>query len=85
MERDPWHYGTWEGARDATREANLQLSLADKIKILEDMQQMTLLFHRQRQREGLPVDPKIAPLLERAVAEEPASFPPPPASPPPTS
>lgn len=84
MERDPWHYGTWEGARDATREANLKLSLADKIRILEDMQQMTLLLHRQRQREGLPVDPKIAPLLEAAVAEEQASYSPPPASPPPT-
>ncbi len=83
MTRDPWHYGTWEGARDAVREANLKLSLADKIKIMEDMQQMTLLLHRQRQREGLPVDPKIAQLLERAVAEEQASYSLPSAPPPP--
>lgn len=74
MKNDPWHYGTWEGARDATREDNLRLSLVEKIRILEDMQQTTLILHRQRQREGLPVDPKIAPLLEVAVTEEPANY-----------
>lgn len=79
MNRDPWHYGTWDGARDATREANRQLSLAERIRLLEDMEQLAVRFQRQRRREGQPVDPRIAPLLaESAVAEEPARYPSPP-------
>lgn len=74
MTTDPWHYGTWEGARDAKREANLKLSLAEKINTLEDMQQMTLRLHRQRLHNGLSVDPKIAPLLDLAVAGEQAGY-----------
>ncbi|MDQ5979332.1 MAG: hypothetical protein QG602_2306, partial [Verrucomicrobiota bacterium] len=34
MTRDPWHYGTWEGAREARREANLARTLAEKILML---------------------------------------------------
>jgi len=71
MKFDPWHYGTWEGARDGVREENLKLSLVEKIQMLEDMEQLAVRIHRQRLREGLPVDPKIAPLLEkRLVAED---------------
>jgi hypothetical protein len=82
MARDPWHYGTWEGARDARREADLCRTLAEKILILEDMERLAISLHRQRLRQGLPVDPKIAPLLaEPLVAEDPAPYrssPPPP-------
>ena len=85
MKFDPWHYGTWEGARDGVREENLKLSLAEKIQMLEDMEQLAVRIHRQRLREGLPVDPKIAPLLEQPlVAEEQAPYqdaPPPPPQP----
>ena len=83
MERDPWHYGTWEGAQDARREDNLKLSLAEKISLLESMEKIAVAFNRQRYREGLPMDAKIAHLVEAAVAEEqtpylPTKFPPPP-------
>ncbi len=74
MKRDPWHYGTWEGARDGVREDNLKLSLIEKISMLEDMEQFALILHRQRYREGLPIDPTIAPLVEAAVAEEQAAY-----------
>jgi hypothetical protein len=75
MKFDPWHYGTWEGARDGVREENLKLSLAEKIQILEGMEQLAVRIHRQRLREGLPVDPKIAALLEeRMVAEDQAPY-----------
>ncbi len=85
MKYDPWHYGTWEGARDGMREDNLKLSLAEKILLLEDMEQVAVAFNRQRYREGLPLDPKISALIEAAVAEEqsaylPAKTPLPPAS-----
>ena len=83
MKRDPWHYGTWEGARDGMREDNLQRSLADKISILEDMERIAVAFNRQRHREGQPVDPKIASLVAAVVAEEQASYSPPSTSPPP--
>ncbi len=86
MKFDPWHYGTWEGARDGVREENLKLSLPEKIQMLEGMEQLAVRLHRQRLREGLPVDPKIAPLLmEPLVAEEQAPYFPetPSASPPP--
>ena len=84
MKFDPWHYGTWEGARDGVREENLKLSLAEKIQMLEEMEVLAVRIHRQRQREGLPVDPKIAPLLEeRLVAEEQAPYQPEPPSAPP--
>ena len=75
MKRDPWHYGTWEGARDGVREDNLQLSFAEKVSMIEGMEQLALIFNRQRHREGLPLDPKIAPLVLAAVAEEQAKFP----------
>ncbi len=74
MKSDPWHYGTWEGARDGMREDNLKLSLAEKISLLEDMEQFALILHRQRQRDGLPIDPRIAPLVAAAVAEEQAAY-----------
>jgi hypothetical protein len=77
MKRDPWHYGTWEGARDGMREDNLRLSLADKIIILEDMERIAVAFNRQRYREGQPLDPKIASLVAIAVAEEQAADSPP--------
>ena len=84
MKFDPWHYGTWEGARDGVREENLKLSLAEKIQMLEEMELLAVRIHRQRQREGLPVDPKIAPLLEeRLVAEEQSPYQPEPPSAPP--
>lgn len=82
MKRDPWHYGTWEGARDGVREDNLKLSLKEKISMLEGMEQLALVLQRQRYREGLPMDPKIAPLVEAAVAEEQAGYAP--AKPPPS-
>lgn len=69
MKLDPWHYGTWEGTRDGVREENLKLSLSEKIQILEDMEQLAVRIHRQRLREGLPVDPKVAPLLNYTAAE----------------
>lgn len=82
MKRDPWHYGTWEGARDATRENNLLLTLAEKIRALEDMEELAVRFNRQRHREGLPLDPKIAPLIESMVAEPKSVYlPEPPSSP----
>ncbi len=85
MKFDPWHYGTWEGARDGVREENLKLSLAEKIQILEEMEVLAVRIHQQRQREGLPVDPKIAPLLvERLVAEAQSPSQPAPPSVPPT-
>lgn len=74
MKNDPWHYGTWEGARDGMREDNLKLSLAEKISLLEDMEQVAVVFNRQRYREGLPLDPKIAALIEAAVAEEQSGY-----------
>ena len=42
--------------------------------MLEDMEQFALQFGRQRFREGLPLDPKIRPLVEAAVAEEQGRF-----------
>ncbi len=74
MNRDPWHYGTWEGARDGRREADLKLSLIDKIRTLEDMEKLAVIIQRQRYQQGLPVDPKILPLIEAAVAEEQAAY-----------
>ncbi len=74
MRSDPWHYGTWEGARDATREDNLRLSFAETISLLENMEQVAVTFGRQRLREGLPLEPKIASLVAAAVAEEPAPY-----------
>jgi hypothetical protein len=68
MKRDPWFYGTWEGARHATHEQNLRLSLAEKIRVLEEMEQLAVRMHTQRHAAGLPVDPKIAPLIEAAVS-----------------
>jgi len=71
MKFDPWHYGTWEDARDGVREENLKLSLVEKIQMLEEMERLAVRIRRQRLRDGLPVDPKIAPLLEeRLVAED---------------
>ncbi len=84
MKRDPWHYGSWEGARDGMREDNLKLSLSEKILLLESMEEVAVAFNRQRFREGLPMDPKIALLVEAAVAEEQAGYRPPPPSGPPT-
>ena len=74
MKSDPWHYGTWEGARDGMRENNLKLSFADKIRLLESMEEVAVAFNRQRYHEGLPLDPKIASLVEAAVAEERAVY-----------
>lgn len=74
MKSDPWHYGTWEGARDGMREDNLKLSLAEIVSLLEDMEKFALVLHRQRLREGLPIDPKVAPLVAAAVAEEQAAY-----------
>ena len=64
MKRDPWYYGTWEGARVSMHEQNLRLTLAEKIRILEDMEQLAVRIHCQRHRAGLPVDAKILPLIE---------------------
>lgn len=75
MNRDPWHYGTWEGARDGMREDNLKLSLTEKIRLLEDMERFTLLLQRERHRKGLPVDPEFLPLVLAAVAEEQSAYP----------
>ena len=44
MKRDPWYYGTWEGARVSMHEQNLRLTLAEKIRILEDMEQLAVRF-----------------------------------------
>jgi hypothetical protein len=74
MKRDPWYYGTWEGARVSMHEQNLRLTLAEKIRILEDMEQLAVRIHCQRHRAGLPVDAKILPLIEAAVAEEQAAY-----------
>jgi hypothetical protein len=74
MKRDPWYYGTWEGARVSMHEQNLRLTLAEKIRILEDMEQLAVRIHCQRHRAGLPVDSKILPLIEAAVAEEQAAY-----------
>jgi hypothetical protein len=84
MKFDPWHYGTWEGARDGVREENLKLNLAEKIQMLEGMEQLAVRLHRQRRKEGLPVDPKIAPLIEESmVAEDQSPYQPEPPSAPP--
>ncbi|MDI1251369.1 MAG: hypothetical protein PSV13_21085 [Lacunisphaera sp.] len=75
MKFEPWHYGTWEGARDARRETDMQRSLAEIILLLEDMEQLAVRLHRQRRQAGLPVDPKIALLLdEPLVAEDQAPY-----------
>lgn len=70
MKRDPWFYGTWEGARVSMHEQNLRLTLAEKIRILEDMEQLAVRLQMQRHRAGLPIDAKILPLIEAAVAGE---------------
>ena len=70
MKRDPWYYGTWEGARVSMHEQNLRLTLAEKIHILEDMEQLSVRLHCQRFRAGLPVDARILPLVEAALAQE---------------
>ena len=74
MTRDPWFYGTWEGARVSMHEQNLRLTLAEKILVLEDMEQLAVRMHSQRYRAGLPVDSKILHLVEAAVAEEQAPY-----------
>lgn len=56
------------------REDNLKLSLAEIISLLEDMEKFALVLHRQRLRDGLPIDPKVAPLVEAMVAEEQAGY-----------
>ena len=51
-------------------EQNLRLTLAEKIRVLEDMERLAVRIHCQRHRAGLPIDSKILPLVEAAVAEE---------------
>ena len=78
MNSDPWHYGTWEGARDATREDNQKLSFRDKVSLLESMEALAILFNRHRHREGLPLDAKMSALIEPTVAEAKPPYPLPP-------
>ena len=58
----------------ARHEKNMELPLAEKIRLLESMEQMAVMMHVQRHRQNLPVDPKIAPLVDAMVAEEPAPY-----------
>ena len=74
MTRDPWFYGTWEGARVSMHEQNMRLTLSEKIRILEDMERFAVRIHCKRHQAGLPVDSKILSLVEAAVAEEQAAY-----------
>lgn len=75
MKRDPWHYGTWEGARDARRENDLRLTFAEKIRLLEEMEELALVFQRARTRANGPTHQQKSAPSESAVAENQAPYP----------
>ena len=64
MKTDPWFYGTWDGARQAAREDHLTSSLAQKILMLEEMEKLAVVFQRHRLSQGLPIDPRVARLIQ---------------------
>ena len=67
-----WRWCTAQGARDHALLLGLETTFREKLEWLEQSEDFSLRLQTSRWKEGLPVDPRLLPILEAALGPQPA-------------
>jgi hypothetical protein len=66
-----WHWATAQGARDHVLLLGLETTFREKLEWLEQAETFIIQLQTPRWKEGLPVDPRLRPILEASLGPQP--------------
>jgi hypothetical protein len=66
-----WRWCTAQGARDHVLLLGLETTFREKLASLEQSEDLGIRFQTSRWKEGLPVDPRLRPILEAMLGPQP--------------
>ena len=66
-----WRWCTAQGARDHVLLLGLETTFREKLQWLEQSEDFSVRLHTARWKEGLPVDPRLRPILQAALGPQP--------------
>jgi hypothetical protein len=66
-----WRWCTAQGARDHVLLLGLETTFREKLQWLEQSEDLGIRLQTSRWKEGLPVDPRLRPILQAALGPQP--------------
>jgi hypothetical protein len=66
-----WRWCTAQGARDRVLLLGLETSFREKLEWLEQSEDLGIRLQTSRWKEGLPVEPRLRPILEARLGPQP--------------
>ena len=66
-----WRWCTAQGARDHVLLLGLESTFRQKIEWLEESEDLAVRLQTSRWKEGLPVDPRLRPVLQALLGPQP--------------